>query len=86
MYSPDSTPKFLKKMNKLMKKDRLRYERVKKKSSEICNDPHHYEPLSNVMAGILHAHIDPFVLTFKIDEANKKVVFLDFDHHDKIYK
>ena len=79
-------PIFQKKMRKLLKKDSFRYERVKKKSSEICSEPHHYEPLGNAMAGIFRVHIDPFVLTFRIDEENKKVIFLDFDHHDKIYK
>lgn len=59
---------------------------MKKKSTEICNDPHRYEPLGNVMAGVFHVHIDPFVLTFRVDEENKTVVFLDFDHHDKIYR
>jgi mRNA-degrading endonuclease RelE of RelBE toxin-antitoxin system len=28
----------------------------------------------------------PFVLIFKIEEAIKTVKFVDFDHHDKIYK
>jgi len=86
MYSPSGEPKFLAKMKKLKKRDRLRFERIDKKTEEILQDPHHYEPLGNVMAGIFRVHIDPFVLTFRIDEENKKVVFLDFDHHDKIYK
>ncbi|MFA6328387.1 MAG: type II toxin-antitoxin system RelE/ParE family toxin [Candidatus Micrarchaeia archaeon] len=73
-------------MKKLQKKDRLRYERVAKKIIEICDEPHHYESLGNVMAGMFRVHIDPFVLTFEIDEARKIVRFLNFDHHDKIYK
>ena len=86
MYNAEMLPLFRKKMGKLLKKDRFRYERVKKKSPEICNGPHHHGPLGNVMAGIFHVHIDPYVLTFEIDEANKVVRFHDFDNHDKIYK
>jgi len=73
-------------MKKLRKKDNLRFERVCKKMDEILQDPHHYKPLGNELAGVLRVHIDPFVFTFKIDEENKIVRFLDFDHHDKIYK
>ena len=65
MYKSEPASIFDRKIRKLRKKDRLRYERVKKKSSEICNDPHHYEPLGNVMAGTFRVHIDPFVLTFE---------------------
>lgn len=86
MYSVEPSRNFEIKMKKLMKKDRLRYARVRKKVLEICEEPGRYKPLGNVMAGVLRVHIGPFVLTFEIDEKNKVVRFLDFDHHDKIYK
>jgi len=86
MYAPVDTATFRKKMMKLRKRDQLRFERISKKMDEILRDPHRYKPLGNVMAGAMRVHIDPYVFTFEIDEANKKVVFLDFDHHDKIYK
>ncbi|MCX6771102.1 MAG: type II toxin-antitoxin system RelE/ParE family toxin [Candidatus Micrarchaeota archaeon] len=86
MYAPVDTATFRKKMTKLRKKNRARFDRISKKMDEILHDPHHYKPLGNVMAGEMRVHIDPYVLTFEIDEANKKVIFLDFDHHDKIYK
>ena len=86
MYKPEPSPNFERKMKKLVKKDRLRYERVRKKIIEICEEPHHYEQLGNIMAGVLRVHIDPYVVTFKIDEANKIVQFLDFEHHDKVYR
>ncbi len=38
------------------------------------------------MKNIRRVHIDPFVLTFTINESDETVEFLDFDHHDKIYK
>ena len=30
-------------------------------------------------------HIGHFVLVFKIIKRENKIVFMDFDHHDKIY-
>jgi mRNA-degrading endonuclease RelE of RelBE toxin-antitoxin system len=86
MYKSEPGPVFDRIMRKLRKKDRQRYNRVAKKIIEICEEPHHYEPLGNVMAGTFRVHIDPYVLTFEVDEAKKIVRFLDFDHHDKIYK
>ncbi len=86
MYLPEDTPVFRRKMRKLCKKDQPRFERVRKKMAEILKNPSAYAPLGNILAGARHVHIDPFVFTFEIDEQNKIVRFLDFDHHDKIYR
>jgi mRNA-degrading endonuclease RelE of RelBE toxin-antitoxin system len=86
MYSPEDTLAFGAIMKKLAKKDRVRFERVRKKVGEILQNPNSYEPLGNIMAGTRHAHIDPYVLVFRVDEAARKVIFLDFDHHDRIYR
>jgi len=86
MYSAEPSPLFEKKMKRLRKKDGLRYERVRKKIIEICAEPHRYTALGNVMAGLMHVHIDPYVVTFAIDEPRKLVRLIDFDHHDKVYK
>ncbi len=86
MYAPSESEIFHRKMAKLRKKDKVRLERLRKKMDEILHEPHHYEPLGNVMAGPFRVHIDPYVLTFGIDEARKVVRFIDFDHHDKVYR
>ncbi len=86
MYSPADTGTFRRKMKKLRRKDNPRFERVCRKLGEILQDPHHYKPLGNAMAGVLRVHINPFVFTFETDEERKIVRFLDFDHHDKIYR
>ncbi|HIH30458.1 TPA: type II toxin-antitoxin system mRNA interferase toxin, RelE/StbE family [Candidatus Micrarchaeota archaeon] len=86
MYLPEDTPNFKQKAKKLKKKDKPRFERLMKKINEILEEPNHYEPLSNKMSGVRRAHLDPFVLTFSVDENRRVVRFLDFDHHDKIYK
>ncbi|MCZ7382755.1 MAG: type II toxin-antitoxin system RelE/ParE family toxin [Candidatus Methanoperedens sp.] len=55
--------------------------------SEILDNPPHFKPLQHEMKGLRRVHIDKsFVLVYEIIEADNKVIFLDFDHHDKIYK
>lgn len=85
-YSLD-IPKHLDKIFfKLSKKDKKQLEIINKKVNEILENPQHYKPLRGDMHGAFRAHIDKsFVLTFEIDEQNKVVRLLDYDHHDNIY-
>ncbi|MFH1307025.1 MAG: type II toxin-antitoxin system RelE/ParE family toxin [Candidatus Micrarchaeota archaeon] len=86
MYSPANSPHLDKKLRKILKKDKKQYERIYKKMGEILKNPHTYKPLGNILYGLRAVHLDPFVLTFSINEKTKIVVFEDFDHHDKIYR
>ena len=86
MYTPTNIPSLDLKLSKLIKKDKPKYEMVLSKMEEIARDPHHYKSLGNVMHGSQRVHLGSFVLTFTILENEQKVVFLDFDHHDKIYR
>jgi len=83
IYIEDSLKKILK---KLYKKNRITYEAIMKKIEEIIKYPQHYKPLRHDLKNIRRVHIGHFILVFKIDEDNKIVKFLDFDHHDNIYK
>ncbi len=72
---------------KLAKREKKRLEIAWKKIREIINNPERFKPLRGEQFGSWRVHIDSsFVLTYEIDEANKTVRILDFDHHDKIYK
>lgn len=86
MYFAEHSDTFAKRMKKLAKKDHLRFERLEKKMDEIVQDPHHYKTLGNILAGVQRLHLDPFILTFRVDEERKALVFLEFEHHDKAYK
>jgi mRNA interferase RelE/StbE/toxin YoeB len=83
LYVPEHLDKiFL----KLSKKDKKQLDIIHKKISEILKDPHHYKPLRGDSHGAFRIHIEKsFVLTFEIDEKNKIIRLLDYDHHDKIY-
>ena len=85
-YNLDVSENLDKKFRKLANKDKKQLEIINKKIQEILKDPHHYKPLRGDMHGSYRVHIHKsFVLVFEIDEANKVVKLLDYDHHDKIY-
>jgi YafQ family addiction module toxin component len=85
-YKPGIESTLKKKLAKLFKKDRKRYEIVMKKIEEILQNPHHYKPLTHDMKHLYRVHIDSsFVLVFSIQENKGIVLFVDIDHHDKIY-
>jgi len=86
IYSLEFDKIFLKRLKKLKRDNLQLYERLKKKLDEILENPEHYKPLSNVLKGKRRVHIGSFVIVFMVDEEDKKVTFLEFDHHDKVYK
>lgn len=53
---------------------------------EILESPLHHKPLGNVLKGKRRAHVGSFVIIFSVDDNEKVVVFLEFDHHDKAYR
>lgn len=74
------------KIMKLFKRDKKLYGRIIKKMAEIVQNPNTYKPLRHDLKGMRRVHIDPFVLTFSVNENDKIVTFMDIDHHDKIYR
>lgn len=88
MYSYEVIPYLQKILNKLSKKDKSLYEQVLKKIEEVinCYDVEHYKNLRYDMKDKKRVHIGHFVLVFKFIKSENKIKFLDFDHHDNIYK
>jgi len=88
MHSYEVIPSLQKILNKLSKKDKSLYEQVLKKIEEIinCYDVEHYKNLRYDMKDKKRVQIGHFVLVFQFIKAENKIRFLDFDHHDKIYK
>ncbi len=72
--------------SKLAKKNKKQLQIINKKIQQILDNPYHFKPLRGDMHGARRVHIDKsFVLTYELDENNKVVRLLDFDHHDNIY-
>ncbi|MBI2041201.1 MAG: addiction module toxin RelE [DPANN group archaeon] len=88
MYNYEIKPTLQRILNKLSKKDRVSYEQVMNKISEIINSPdvEHYKNLQHDMKEKKRVHIGPAVLVFSFDKANNFISFDDFAHHDDIYK
>lgn len=85
-YSLDISELADEKFRKLAKKNRKQLEIIQKKIEQILEMPHHYKSLHGDMHGAYRVHIDKsFVLIYEIDEPQKTVRVLDYDHHDKIY-
>ena len=78
-------------LKKLFKRDKRRYEIIMKKMEQIVqlneSEIEHFKNLRRGLSDRKRVHIDKsFVLTFKFDREKKFILFLDFDHHDNIYK
>jgi YafQ family addiction module toxin component len=86
MYKIESTDKFKKITRKLFKKDSNQLKAIENKIPQILSNPYRFKPLRNKLSGVRRVHImKSFVLTFEINEKEKIVRFLDYDHHDNIY-
>ena len=86
MYSLEIRPELDKKLDKIFKKNRKRYEIIMKKAEEIVKNPQHYKNLRAPLQHWKEVHIDGhFVLTFSVNENSKTVILEYFDHHDKIF-
>ena len=86
MYSIDFSEDFKNQLEKIKRKNPFLFERLKKKMNEIVEKPTHYKPLANVLKGRREVHIGSSVLLFEVDEMNKRVVFLKYDHHDIVFR
>ena len=89
MHEWERSEKLKKILERLFKKDKVRYEAVLKKIEEVINseDPDHYKNLSYDLREFKRVHVDShFVLVFKFDKNKKLIRFEDLDHHDNIYK
>jgi len=77
-------------IRKLAKKDKKRVEIINKKIKEVVNNNKdsikHYKNLRHELSDYKRVHIDrSFILVFKVDIFSNFILFVDFDHHDKIY-
>ena len=80
-------PNLQKILDKLRRKDNVAFEAILDKIKEIVNsDPDSYKPLKHIQ-NVKRVHIiKSFVLVFSFDKRNQFLSFLDYDHHDNVYK
>ncbi|MFA5856852.1 MAG: addiction module toxin RelE [Candidatus Pacearchaeota archaeon] len=91
MFNFDLTDELKFIIQRLSKKDKKRIEILNKKTKQIINSDsfsiQHYKNLRHDLKDFKRVHIDTsFVLVFKVDIQNNHILFVDFSHHDEIYK
>lgn len=74
-----------KEIEKLFKKDKVRYEHLKKRLKILAEQPEIGKPLRNVLKGKRRVQIGSFVLIYQIDKNDNKITLLTFEHHDNAY-
>ncbi len=83
VYSIEFSEEFEKSMKKLKKKDKVMFEQIQKKLIELINNPGHYKPLRNILAGYRRLHFGSYVVIYTIDGDVVRIISLD--HHDSAY-
>ena len=83
MYSIEFSDEFDHSMRKLKKKDKVLFEQIQKKLLEVVENPEHFKPLRNVLAGYRRIHFGSVVLIYTIDGETVRIISLD--HHDRAY-
>ncbi len=87
MFIIEFSEELTRKLEKIQKKNKVMFESITRKIKEIKENPEHYKPLRHDLKGYRRVHIaKSFVLIFKVDHASNKIIFVDFDHHDNIYR
>ena len=76
-----------KKFKKLQQKNKELLRLINRKVQDILVDPHRFKPLRKPLQNKRRVHVGgAFVLVYEVDEGEKLVTLLDFDHHDNIYE
>jgi len=75
---------FIKALNKWKKKDRSFFARFVGETEKIIQNPLLGKPLRYSYKNNRRVHVGSFVLVYEFYD--NRLRFIDFDHHDKIYK
>jgi YafQ family addiction module toxin component len=87
MYNLEIKESLDKKFKKIKKKDREMIELIDRKVRDILDDPYRFKPLRKPLQNKRRVHVGgAFVLIYEINEEERVVTLLEFEHHDNIYK
>ena len=76
-----------KKFKKLQKKDKEILRLIERKVQEILAAPYRFKPLRKPLQNKRRVHVaGSFVLVYEVNEKDKLVTLLDFEHHDNVYE
>jgi YafQ family addiction module toxin component len=91
MFDVVINPELIPIFDKLKLKDSTAYKKLKRKIDEISTiletNPDHFKNLKKPLQDYKRVHINRgFVLVFKVDKSNKRIIIAAYEHHDKVYK
>jgi addiction module RelE/StbE family toxin len=72
-------------LQKLAKKDPVRFEQLAKKLKELAKNPEIGKPLRNKLKGSRRLHIGHYILIYKVDKKKQVITLIDYAHHDEAY-
>ena len=76
-----------KKFKRLQRKNKELLRLIDGKVQDILTDPYRFKPLKKPLQNRRRVHVGgSFVLVYEVNEQDKLVMLLDFDHHDSIYE
>jgi len=70
---------------KMWQKDSARFGQIEKKLLELAENPEIGKPLKKPLKGYWRLHIGHYILMYRIDLKNQKILLVDYSHHDEAY-
>ena len=66
------------------KEDRTLFRQIESQMAKILREPNTGKPLRYSLKGRRRVHVGSFVVVYEFHNAELR--FIDFDHHDRVYK
>ena len=83
-FRAEFSDEFRRVVRSLEKRDRMLLGRLAKEIRKVLKNPEIGKPLRHSLKSYRRTHVGSFVLVYEV--VGSSVFFLDFDHHDRIYK
>ncbi len=71
-------------LKKLKKRNKDIFDRIENQIIKILHEPNIGKPLRHTLRNRRRVHVGSFVLIYEFHQGELR--FIDFDHHDRIYK
>jgi addiction module RelE/StbE family toxin len=84
-YTVVADPKVVAIFRKMWQKDSARFGQIEKKLLELAENPEIGKPLKKPLKGYWRLHIGHYILMYRIDRKNQKILLVDYSHHDEAY-
>lgn len=82
-YLPARSEYFKEDYVRLVRKNKGLQDRIDKKIYQVLKNPNAHKNLKRPLQRYKEAHVDPFVMTFRIE--GNVVRFVRVEHHDKVF-